>query len=129
MSNDFSKRLSVSHVIDYNDGPLIFAAQDSVGTRYLCTFLQTLEAGTEYLCVPISRGRLNSFLKGTKDLRSVYAEPEEVEFYKLLTTLEQSEPLVAEPVNLDEIKPELLPAAGYYCDPKAGSGCWSLFKN
>jgi hypothetical protein len=117
MSNDFFKVLKVSAVLDYQDGPLIFTAEDAVGTRFLCSFLQTSEFGTEYLCVPVSLGRLNSFLKGTKDLRFIYEHAESQDFYKLITTQEEDAELKAKQISFDEINHNLLPDDGYFYDP------------
>ena len=110
-----SKLLTVARVVDYYDGPLIFTAVDAIGTRYLCAFLQQKEEGTEYLAVPVSLGRLNSFLKGTLDLRSVFLEPEVEEYFLILTT-STSDTVEAVPVDLSSIRENLLPAAGYFAE-------------
>ena len=113
MAIELEKRISVGTVIDYYDGPLIFTAYDKVGTAFLCTFLENSGDGTEYLCVPISGRRLESFLKGNEDLRSVYTSPETEDYYKLVATDNEESELKATLIDFDSIPQSLLPAEGY----------------
>src|SRR6266478_990532 len=117
MSNAFSKTLSVVSVIEYHDGPLLFTAEDPIGTRYICAFLETKPTGTEYLCVPLSPARFNSFLNGARDLRSLFEEPEIAEFYKIVTLADDAQWLIATPLEMGSVQRDLFPAAGYFVPP------------
>ncbi|MDR3401764.1 MAG: hypothetical protein P4L99_04620 [Chthoniobacter sp.] len=114
MSKEFSKTLSQVKVLEYCDGPLLFTALDLIGTRYVCVFLETKETGSEYLCIPVSHARLNSFLNGHRDLRSLFDEPEVSEIYKVVTNRDDSETLTATPIGSEEVNEDMLPTSGYF---------------
>ncbi len=113
MSIAIKKQLVVGTVIDYYDGPLLFTAFDKVGTPFLCTHAKYLESGSQYIAVPISRTRLDSFLNAKVDLRSVYTLPETDDFYTIETSADLEE-LSAVWTDRASIEDKFLPAAGYY---------------
>ncbi len=101
-------------VLDFANGPLLFTAQDAGESTYVCAFLQNTDEGTQYLCTQVAGGRLNTFLHGNMDLRSLIERAPLKQYFLLLTTDDENIPLMAEPVALDSIAPELLPAENYF---------------
>lgn len=106
-------KLTLGSVLDYYDGPLLFTAKDALWNWYLSVFLETTEAGSEYVRVRVSEERLNEFMVGHRDLKSMYSHPEADEFYTLITNT-ADEFLEAKPVESRDLKTHLLPRSGYY---------------
>lgn len=70
-------------VLLYHDGPVLFIAQDEVGTKYLCVLIEREADHERYLSIPISPLRLNSVITGDIDLRVVFESPEVLAYYLL----------------------------------------------
>ncbi len=111
------RELIIEHVLEYCDGPLLFAAEDSAESKYICAFLRTTERGTEYLCTRISESWMRKFVAGAKDLLQTIKEAPLAEHF-LLTTTEEDTPLVAVPIALSDIPISLLPASEYFVQPE-----------
>ena len=58
------------------EGPQIIVLRDDVESSWLGTAVDRTVEGDEFLCVPISPGRLAQFRHGDVDLRSIFAMPQ-----------------------------------------------------
>jgi len=114
-----SRILSVVATIEYCDGPVLFSAVDTVGELYLCSAFAADENTTHYLCLPISKRRLDSFKAAKIDLRSIYEEPEIPAFYELVATDCEEGELEARLLPEDFPIADKLPESGYYVPPGA----------
>lgn len=103
-------RLRMTNILDYYDMPQIFVAQDAVETQYLCLLYDHDDDGRmKCIAAAISRGRLNDFITGHIDLRSVFVEPE-MDLYDVIVdgSIVNATLMKAEPCK------EMLPDDGYY---------------
>lgn len=108
------RNLILKKTIEFYDVPQLFVANDALNINYLC-LLYDNKNGYEYIAVQLSELRLHSFLCGDFDLRKAYTEPEQDNSIFHITVKEQH--ISADKILLpEEIKPEMLPDAGYYCE-------------
>lgn len=116
MKSGSERALTVEHILEFCDGPLLFVAEDEAEAKYICTFLRTTDKGTEFLCTRIGNAWLRKFIAGAKDLLQTIIEAPLAEYF-LLTTTENDTSLMATPISLEDISPSLLPAPEYFVDP------------
>ena len=100
------RTLSLSETLMYYDRPLLIAAQDQLGLNYVCLLMQSNSENDEFLCTPISKGRLGLLLLGELDIRSIFEEPETGELYIG----------VANQGNLDNIETNLVTSSANFVD-------------
>ena len=70
-------RLKITEILEYYEVPQLFIAMDAIGTSYLClTYDVDAKGVLKCLSADISKDRLNDFITGHLDLRSIFLEPE-----------------------------------------------------
>ena len=67
--------LFLDRILEFYDVPQILVAKDSFGTQYLCLLFDD-GAGCRYTGIKISSSRLDDYLGGRIDLRTLYLNPE-----------------------------------------------------
>ena len=71
------RKLNLIRILEYYDVPQLFIAEDVIGMRYLC-LLYDIESDGElkFIGVIVSATKLNDFIKGHIDLKSIFKNPE-----------------------------------------------------
>ncbi len=71
------RRLNLIRILEYYDVPQLFVAEDTIGMQYLC-LLYNIEPDGElmFIGVAVSATKLNDFIKGHIDLKSMFKNPE-----------------------------------------------------
>lgn len=102
--------LRIDKILDFCDVPQLFVARDAFDTLYLC-LLYDDETVYRYTGIRISTRRLDSFLAGDIDLRTLFLQPEnEQEYYDVVFQLGEYQKVLFREKALPEDK---LPASGY----------------
>lgn len=116
------RELTIQHVLEYCDGPLLFVAEDAAESKYVCSFLSNTEGRTEFLCSRFSPSLLRKFLSGGIDLReAITTAPLPENFLLKIQEGAEEESFIASPIqDLRQIDEDLLPADGYFIPPSIG---------
>lgn len=102
--------LRVDKILDFCDVPQLFVARDDFDTLYLCLLYED-EPTCRYTGIRISTRRLESFLAGDIDLRSLFIHQEtEQEYFDVVFRSGQYQKELSADKLLTENK---LPASGY----------------
>lgn len=72
---------NITVLVQY-DVPELFVGQDIIGRQFISLLVEDDEK-LKYLAVPISKNRLEKFLSGDIDLRTVFELPETSEYYQV----------------------------------------------
>lgn len=105
--------LVVDKILDFYDVPQLFLGRDKFDAQYIC-LLYSDSPVCRYTAVKISNSRLNAFLSGKEDLRSVFVKPENRSEYFEVTF--DNNRFGLSPMKLDEIPENRLPDNGYTID-------------
>ena len=112
------KTVKITEILDYYDGILAFAAQDSIGGHYVGSIIESTSENDRYLIVGARPERLDDLLNGKVDLRALLLEAPDGEWYvtipegtvdDLMTLLPQSTPLA---------ESDYLPGDDYFLGPE-----------
>ena len=109
--------LKVDSVLEFYDNPQLMTARDCFDTLYLCLLYEDSPL-CKYVAIRISSKRLGEFLKGEKDLRSLFLLPEQRNEY--FEAVYDKDKLCLRPNTSQEISEEKLPAEGYFLDKSQG---------
>lgn len=102
--------LRIDKTLDFYDVPQLFVARDAFDTLYLC-LLYDDEAVYRYIGIRISTRRLDIFLAGDINLRTLFLQPEdEQEYYDVVFQSGEYQKVLFREKALLEDK---LPASGY----------------
>lgn len=102
--------LRIDKTLDFYDVPQLFVVRDAFDTLYLC-LLYDDEAVYRYIGIRISTRRLDTFLAGDIDLRTLFLQPEdEQEYYDVVFQSGEYQKVLLREKALLEDK---LPASGY----------------
>lgn len=102
--------LRIDKILDFCDVPQLFVARDAFDTLYLC-LLYDDETAYCYTGIRISAHRLETFLTGDTDLRTLFVQPEnEGEYYDVMF---QSGEYRKASFPGDALPEDRLPAEGY----------------
>lgn len=103
--------LFLDRILEFYDVPQILVAKDSFGTQYLCLLFDD-EAGCKYTGIKISSARLDDYLTGRIDLRTLYLNPEnDREYFDVSYEDSQYE---LRPFEGKALPEDRLPEEGYY---------------
>ena len=105
------KHLKILQILVYYDIPELFIATDVVDTTYVCLLLELSDNAPKYFATPISKTRLNSFIRGHIELREILIAPEINEWFSLILNDKE---IIAEKVNLESFPQQFLPEEGFY---------------
>src|SRR5690242_6748727 len=98
----------------FYDGPQLFVAHDQLGVAFICLLIEAADDVEKYLCVPVTKGRLNNFLHGEIDLRTTILESETGEAFIGISKEGNLSDIELVPVVSNEIPEEWLPEEGLY---------------
>lgn len=102
--------LRIDKILDFCDVPQLFVARDAFDTLYLC-LLYNDESICRYTGIRISAQRLENFISGNVDLRSLFIHPEtQQEYFDVVFQTGKYQKMVSGEKILPEDK---LPAEGY----------------
>lgn len=102
--------LRIDKILDFCDVPQLFVARDAFDTLFLCLLYDDEEI-YRYTGIRISARRLDTFLAGDTDLRTLYLQPEnEREYYDVVF---QSGEYRKVPLMENVLPEDKLPSAGY----------------
>lgn len=96
----------------YYDSPQLFLAHDQFNTPYLCLLVEEGDEVDKFVSVPISQARLEVFLMGRIDLRTIIEAPESGEWFYI--QLGDSETERFQLFALDNLPAEWLPESDFF---------------
>ncbi len=105
--------LTYDKTLMYYDFPQLFSAKSEDGKYFICMCYSD-ENDIEYIAVLVSDGLLEKIKNSEIDLRTVFLNPENGEWY-FVTVNNRS--VVAEVSNIGLIEEKYLPAQGLYLTP------------
>jgi hypothetical protein len=108
--------LRLKDVLLYYDMPQLISAQDQLGLDYICLLSDTSEIDNKFVCVPISKGKLELLLSGQIDLRGTLETPEINVFYEGITVNGDLTNIIAEEIGLTTLPSEWLPESDLFLD-------------
>jgi len=106
------KTIRCTTMLDYCDGPLLFEARDRIGGHYLAMTVETSGGEDEYAVVGVEPERLRQFRTGLVDLRLLFEEAGEHEWFLAKATA-LDEPLNLRPQTSALSRSGLLPEEGF----------------
>jgi hypothetical protein len=104
--------VKIKKTLMYYDGPVVFLAEDNVGTNYICQLFERTQTTEKFMCVAMSLKTSSNLLSGSIDLKSIYVNPEIANYFILDMYQENETPLFLEEV--DSVNPEWFPDEGLY---------------
>lgn len=107
-----NKALNISQILVYYDLPELFLAKDIIETKYISLLVDIIEDEPLYIATPVSNYRIAAFINGGIDLRTIFVEPEIVEFYTVRGV--DIDNLLAEKIDYSELPEEFLPSPDFY---------------
>lgn len=91
------KTIYPTEILVYHDGVAVFAGQDSIGGNYVGVAIDTIDALDRYVVTGVSPARLREFRSGMVDLRSLFLEAPNGEWFITQADGAPGESLVLEP--------------------------------
>jgi hypothetical protein len=106
--------LNHSKTLVLYDGLQLFVASDQLGTAHVCLLVDQGQQADNYLCVPVSSGRLGQLLDGQIDLRQVFQSPETNEAFVGTPVDGDLSRMETRALRLEDIADDWLPETGFY---------------
>lgn len=104
-------KLILDRILEFYDVPQILVAKDSFGTQYMCLLFDD-EAECRYTGIKVSSSRLDDYLGGKVDLRTLYVNPEnDGEYFNVSYVCNHYELM---PYDVKDLPEERLPENGFY---------------
>lgn len=97
----------------YYDGVEVFAGQDSIGGHYIGMIVDTIDSVDRYLVTGVLPERLRQFRSGVVDLRTLFLEAPDDEWYITRADGDPGQSLVLEPQSGSLLATDYLPAEGF----------------
>lgn len=105
--------LRIEKVLDFYDVPQLFLARDKFEAQYICLLYEDSPV-CKYAAIRISGKRINDFLSGKIDLRTIFEHPENSgEFYDVAF---DEDAYQATALDIDNLPEDRLPEKGYTLD-------------
>ncbi len=112
------KIVKLTRILDYYDGIQTFAAEDPAGSQYVCVMIDTVGDFGRYAVVNASPQRMNDFMTGSVDLRTLMLETPGGKWYIATADGTIDDPLLLEPQSQPMTDANCLPEAGFFiADP------------
>ncbi len=112
------RTLSHFETLVYYDGPELFVARDQLDVSYTCRLVEKADDSEKYICIPVSKGRLNDFTSGGIDLLSLIKTSETSEVLVGTVTGGDLERIPTVSIPEDQVPPAWLPKPGFFAKPK-----------
>ena len=100
----------------YYDGVEVFAGQDSIGGHYIGMIIDTIDTVDRYLVTGVSPERLRQFRSGIVDLRTLFLETPDDEWFITMADRDPGQSLVLEPQSGSLLATEFLPEEGFFLE-------------
>ena len=100
----------------YYDGVEVFAGQDSIGGHYIGMIIDTIDTVDRYLVTGVSPERLRQFRSGVVDLRTLFLEAPDDEWFITMADGDPGQSLVLEPQSAPLLATEFLPEEGFFLE-------------
>lgn len=110
--------LSHRETLVYYDGPHLIVAQDQLGLNYVCLLVKAEQDFDEFLCSPVSKGRLGLLLSGELDVRAIFEAPEAGELLDGMAADGDLNQITTEPVDKAALPDAYIPDSGVFLDPR-----------
>lgn len=108
--------LKLDKILDFYDEPQLFIGRDMFDAQYICLLYEDSPV-CRYTAVKISSNRLNSFLSGKEDLRSIFEKPENSKEYFEVAYDNNSFEISS--LQCDKLPEDRLPENGYTLDAES----------
>lgn len=105
--------IEIERILIFYDIPQLFVAQDSIGTKYVCLYVEENEINLEYnyVAISISKRKLKLLMTGQIDVRDAFEHPETHVWY-VVNFMDSSLTISLAPFT--QIKENFLPEFGLY---------------
>ena len=110
------KTIQPTETLVYYDGVEVFAGQDSIGGHYIGMIIDTIDTVDRYLVTGVSPERLRQFRSGVVDLRALFIEAPDGEWFITRADGEPGQSLLLEPQSGDLLATEFLPGEGFFLE-------------
>ena len=102
----------------YFDAPLLISAIDQLGVNFVCLLIDQIENEDQYLCIPLSKGRLNLLRLGEISLRDAFTSVETNEYFIARVENGNLTTIQTHLINPSEIINDWLPDGDTYLEQK-----------
>ncbi len=106
----------MTETLVYYDGVEVFAGQDPTGGHYIGMIINTIDEVDRYLVTGVSPERVRQFRSGVVDLRTLFLEAPNDEWFITRADGVPGQPLVLEPQSESLLSTELLPEEGFFLE-------------
>ncbi len=110
------KAIRPTEILEYYDGVELFAGEDPIGGKYIGMRVDAGIQFDQYLVVGVSPKRLRVFRTGGVDLRTLFEEAPDDEWFIAIADGEPGEPLFLEAQSRSLFETGFLPEEGYLLD-------------
>ena len=110
------KAIQPTETLVYYDGVEVFAGQDSIGGHYIGMIIDTIDIVDRYLVTGVSPERLRQFRSGVVDLRTLFLEAPDGEWFITRADGEPGQSLLLEPQSGALLATEFLPGEGFFLE-------------
>ncbi len=100
----------------YYDGVEVFAGRDSIGGNYIGMIIDTIDTVDRYLVTGVSPERLRQFRSGVVDLRTLFLEAPDDEWFITRADGDPGQPLVLKPQSGSLLATEFLPEEDFFLE-------------
>ena len=114
--NRHMKTIESTETLVYFDGVVVFAGKDPIGGHYIGSIIDTLNSVDRYLVAGVSPDRLRQFRSGSVDLRTLFLEAPDGEWFLATSRTDIEQPLVLEPGEGSLLASDFLPEEGFLLD-------------
>ena len=110
------KTIKPTETLVYYDGVAVFAGQDPIGGHYVGMIIDSRDFVDRYLVKGVSPEQLRQFRSGVLDLRTLFVEAPDSEWFITRANGEPGQPLVLEPQTESLLATSFLPEDGFLLD-------------
>ena len=110
------RHIQPTETLVYYDGVEVFAGQDSIGGHYIGMIIDTIDTVDRYLVTGVAPERLRQFRSGGVDLRTLFLEAPDDEWFVTMADGDPGQSLVLEPQSGPLLATEFLPEEGFFLE-------------
>ena len=110
------KTITPTEILVYYDGVDVFAGHDPIGGHYIGMIVDRVGGIDHYLVAGVSPDRLRGFRSGVLDLRTLFLEAPEGEWFLTQADGEPGQPFILRPQSGSLLATDFLPDEGFLLD-------------
>ena len=110
------RHIQPTETLVYYDGVEVFTGQDSIGGHYIGMIIDTIDTVDRYLVTGVAPERLRQFRSGGVDLRTLFLEAPDDEWFVTMADGDPGQSLVLEPQSGPLLATEFLPEEGFFLE-------------